>query len=762
MTDNIITPKQAGLTRQKALKALKQSRFDYALKDIESGSVSVEKILEDFRVYQVELEIQNEELKQSQSLVEHALKRFEALFNALPLAGFVIDSDCQIIDCNHIAKSLFKVSKSSAFFPKFIVASDHLKFSRFIDETLVHGSATVLGLVIKGSAHGQRIVDVFSSRLIDVETALNNGQSVKMALLLIDRTADVVAQNQLKLAASVFETSYEGIMITDKHLAIVDVNDSFTRITGYPKDEVIGQTPSLLQSGKHDRSFYTQMWQSIREHGSWQGEVWNRDRSGRIYPELLTISSVLNHQGEVEHYIGVFIDITHRKASEEEISKLAFYDSLTSLPNRRHFKDRLLQVILSSTQSAKYAGLLFIDLDDFKNVNDSLGHDIGDQLLIDFSQRVQTCVRQSDSVSRLGGDEFVVVLSDLSLVEETAMRVAERVATKIVKSMEKPFLLATNKIYCTCSIGVTLFHGHTYPVDELLKQADLAMYRSKKTGKNAISFYDPKLQSVVDASWLAHNELANAIAEQQITLHYQLQVDARGQPYGVEALARWMHPEKGLIYPCDFIPVAEETGLIIQLGAMVIHQACQLLQRWAQSPLTSRLVIAVNISVKQVEQNTFVDDLIETIRHYQVNPSRLSIEITENSLIHNVESVIKKIKALNDFGIVCSLDDFGTGYSSLKYLSILPIHYIKIDQSFVKDIRLNAGSNSIVSSIIAISKSLGMGVVAEGVETDYQFSYLASHGVRIFQGYYFSKPMPVDALEAMLFEQPNLKLPQRR
>lgn len=735
--------------QKNAVEALKSSKFDYAYRDIESGTVSIKKILEDFRIYQAELEIQNEELKQSQSVAENLLRRFSALFNVLPLSAFVIEASGAVLDVNEIGLRRFKPRSKPTieYFPKLVMKDSHLQFARLIQETQRNGAASAFSLNLKTNDDSQFVGDIFASKLPILPELAEAEATPSIALLIVDRTKELHYQSKLKLAATVFESSQEGMMVTDAECTIIQVNEAFTKITGYRPEEAIGRHPKFLRSGRHDAYFYTQMWQAIEVYGSWQGEIWNRHKSGGIYPQHLAVSSVKDASGAVVNYIGVFVDISHQKKTEEEIAKLAFYDPLTNLPNRRLFKDRLGQAIISSTRNSHYAALLFIDLDDFKTINDTLGHDLGDELLIKFSTRLFSCVREVDTVARLGGDEFVIILENLDKREIVATSVAEMIARKILQLMHEPFALNQQQIHCSCSIGATIFLKNEHPQDELLKQADLAMYQAKKTGKNAVFFYDPKLKVAVNTSLLVHNELQGAMDTNQIELFYQVIVDVDRQPVGAEALVRWHHPVKGLILPGEFIPVAEETGLINLLGVWTMHQACKQIKQWAQAEATKHLVISVNISAKQIEHVDFVSTVKAIIAQYQVNPARLSFELTENTLISNIESVIDKMRELKTLGVGFSLDDFGTGYSSLKYLSILPVDYIKIDQSFVRGMFPDKNKNSIITAVIAIAKSLNIRVISEGVENCNQFEYLIEEGSSLFQGYYFARPTQVKEFE---------------
>ena len=443
-------------------------------------------------------------------------------------------------------------------------------------------------------------------------------------------------------------------------------------------------------------------------------------------------------------------DITGRKAASDEIINFAFYDSLTGLPNRRLLLDRLGHALATSAHTGREGALLFIDLDNFKTLNDTLGHDIGDLLLRQVAQRLKSCVSEVDTVARMGGDEFVVMLENLSEHEIGAAAYTEAVAEKILGTLNQSYQLDTHKYKCTPSIGASLFNGHERGMDELLKQADIAMYQAKKAGRNTIRFFDPHMQDVINARVLMEGALHNALENQQFQLHYQVQVDSSYRPFGAEVLIRWMHPERGLISSEQFIPLAEETGLILPIGHWVLETVCAQLKIWQQDARTSDLILAVNVSAKQFLKHGFVNQVKDAIRRYAINPMRLKFELTESLLMENVEDIIEYMNVLNKIGIQFSLDDFGTGYSSLQYIKQLPFDQLKIDQSFVRDIAFDNSDRAIVRTIIAMAESLNMSVIAEGVETEEQRQILISKGCTHYQGYLFGKPVPIEQFEAML------------
>jgi diguanylate cyclase (GGDEF)-like protein/PAS domain S-box-containing protein len=573
-----------------------------------------------------------------------------------------------------------------------------------------------------------------------------HNESRQFYVFLRDITGRKQAEEERRIAAIAFD-SHAGMIITDASGNILMVNRSFTQITGYSATEAIGKTPALLKSGRQDREFYQRMWNTLSERGHWQGEMWNKCKNGSIYAELLTITAVTAPDGSITHYVGTFSDITQSKATEAEIHRLAYYDPLTQLPNRRLLQDRLSQALIATARSGLYGSLLFIDLDHFKTLNDTRGHDAGDLLLQHVAQRLVTCVREGDTVARLGGDEFVVMLEGLNKNPLEAATLAETVGEKILAALNQPYMLADYEHSSTPSIGATLFGGEPITSEELLKQADLAMYQSKTAGRNTLSFFDPVMQSSVSERAALEFDLRSAVSHQQFVLYYQPQVIGNGRLTGAEALVRWQHPMRGMVSPADFIPLAEETGLILPLGLWVLETACTQLAKWAHKKNMEHLTLAVNVSASQIQQADFVDQIIAVISRTGANPNRLKLELTESMLVSDVEDIIAKMSILKARGVGFSLDDFGTGYSSLSYLKRLPLDQLKIDQSFVRDILVDSNDAAIAKMVITLSESLGLTVIAEGVEIESQREFLARHGCHAYQGYFFSRPLPIDGFD---------------
>ena len=559
------------------------------------------------------------------------------------------------------------------------------------------------------------------------------------------------AQEELRIAALAFE-SHQGMTITNAQGVILRVNQAFTEITGYSADEAVGQNPRLLSSGRHDGAFYAAMWAMIERDGSWQGEIWNRRKNGELFPEWLIISAVKDEAAQVTHYVGAFTDITSSKAAEDQIQSMAFYDPLTGLPNRRLLLDRLEQAIAASARHQRKGALLFIDLENFNTLNDTLGHYQGDLLLEQVARRLTSCIREIDTVARLGNDDFVVMLEDLSEIEIEAANQAETVGEKILEALRQVYQLGPFAYRSNPSIGATLFGDKPHESrDEPLKRAELAMYQSKAAGRNTVHFFDPRMQAELTARTVLETDLREAVLKNQFLLHYQALVVDDGRVTGAEALVRWLHPQRGLVSPAEFIPLAEETGLILPLGQWVLASACAQLAAWADHPELAHLTVAVNVSARQFRHKDFVDQVLAVLAATGANPTRLKLELTESVLVEDVEEVIEKMLTLKSTGVGFSLDDFGTGYSSLSYLSRLPFDLLKIDRSFVMNIETDNNAEVICAATINLAHSLKLQVVAEGVETEAQHDFLSKvHSCDFAQGYLFSHPLPLDTFEAFV------------
>ena len=564
-----------------------------------------------------------------------------------------------------------------------------------------------------------------------------------------DITERKQAEADFRIAATAFE-SQEAMVITDAKAVILRVNKTFTESTGYSAEEAVGQNISILKSGRHDQDFYADMWRSLKNTGTWQGEIWDKRKNDQIYPKWLTITAVKDEAGEVTHYVGTHIDISDRKAAEDEIKNLAFYDPLTQLPNRRLLLDRLQQALATHARKQVFGALFFLDLDHFKNLNDTLGHEKGDQLLQQVAGRLSSCVREGDTVARLGGDEFVVMLKELGARGADAAVQAEMVGEKILRTLNETYRFDGYEHHSTSSIGATLFSDQSLGIDELLKQADIAMYQAKAAGRNNLRFFDPAMQASIIARTAMEQALHEALTAKQFRIFYQPQVDAEGRIHGAEALLRWEHPKQGMVPPANFIPLAEETGLILPLGHCVLENTCEQLVKWSSLPGMAHLTVAVNVSIRQFRQEDFADQVLAILAKTGANPARLKLELTESILALDLQDIKSKMTRLKAQGVTFSLDDFGTGYSSLAYLKQLPLDQLKIDQSFVRDILVDPNDEAIAKMIIALAASMGLQVIAEGVETALQKDKLLNLGCPNYQGYLFSRPVAIDEFEALI------------
>lgn len=564
-----------------------------------------------------------------------------------------------------------------------------------------------------------------------------------------DITERKQAEAEFRIAATAFE-SQEAMVITDANAVILRVNKTFTESTGYTAEEAVGQNISILKSGRHDQAFYADMWRSLMNTGTWQGEIWDKRKNDQIYPKWLTITAVKDETGQVTHYVGTHIDISDRKAAEDEIRNLAFYDPLTHLPNRRLLLDRLQQALSTHARKQVFGVLFFLDLDNFKNLNDTLGHEKGDQMLRQVAMRLSSCVRECDTVARLGGDEFVVMLKDLGTKSAEAAIQAEIVGEKILLALNQTYRFEGYEHHSTSSIGATLFGDQSLGIDELLKQADIAMYQAKAAGRNNLRFFDPAMQASIVARTAMEQALHEALQDGQFKIFYQPQVDVEGRMNGAEALLRWEHPKQGMVSPDNFIPLAEETGLILPLGHYVLENTCRQLVKWAKTPEMANLTIAINVSIRQFRQVDFADQVLAVLAKTGANPARLKLELTESMLALDLPNIKAKMTRLKTRGVTFSLDDFGTGYSSLAYLKQLPLNQLKIDQGFVRDILIDPNDEAIAKMIIALAASMGLEVIAEGVETAMQKNKLFNLGCLHYQGYLFGKPIPIDQFEALV------------
>jgi diguanylate cyclase (GGDEF)-like protein/PAS domain S-box-containing protein len=578
----------------------------------------------------------------------------------------------------------------------------------------------------------------------------NSGKPVFALGTVHDISVRKAEEAALHLAARVFESSGEAILITDEKSNVVAVNHAFVEMSGFRSEEVMGKNPSLLASGRHGDEFYRAMWEDINHHGYWQGEIWDKHKNGRIYPKWMSITAVRDTKGEVVNYISIARDTTEQTEAEKNIHFLAYYDVLTGLPNRTLLRDRLGQMIAVSHRDHHQFALLFMDLDRFKYINDSMGHLVGDRLLQAVALRIQQHIREDDTVARLGGDEFIVLLRD------TGESSAAVVANKLLVSLAAPYDLGGHVVSTQASIGVCIFPDHAQDADTLIKNADMAMYSAKEEGRNNYQFFKPEMNFRVDLLFSMEKDLRLALERGDFYLHYQPQVDlATGKLCGVETLIRWNHPDKGTVSPAEFIPVAEETGQIIAIGEWVLRTACAQMVEWRKTGLVD-VTLAVNLSMRQLRQPALVELVKEVLNETGLDPHYLELEITEGIMMGDNRIAMRFLVEMDNLGVHLSIDDFGTGFSSLNYLKKLPVDKLKIDQSFVRDIETDESDAAIIRSIISLGHRLNLRVVAEGVETQEQLDFLRIRGCDEMQGYFYARPMSAASFAEFVKNPPRL------
>ncbi len=571
------------------------------------------------------------------------------------------------------------------------------------------------------------------------------GNAIEIWAVMRDRTEEIKAKESLILAASVFERTSEAIMITDANNCIISVNKAFSRVAGYSQYEVLGQNPRLLQSGKHNQDFYRLLWDNLLATGHWQGEIWNRRKDGEIYPEWLSISLVRNDAGQIINHISIFSDMTERKAITANLEFLAHYDSLTHVPNRVMLENLVQQSLAVAGRNRMHLAFLFIDLDRFKNINDSLGHSVGDEVLKIIAIRIRQVLREMDIVARLGGDEFVVVLLNPEVANDIVI-----VCNKLYEVLRQPISICGHELVVTSSIGISLFPKDGSNYETLLKNADTAMYRAKRLGRDNYMFYREAMNVEVVKVLNMESALRNALANEEFELNFQPQlVIATQRMIGMEVLLRWNSPKLGRVSPADFIPLAEDCGIIVKLGEWVLREACRQNVEWQKQGFPA-VVIAVNLSALQFNDKNLLSIIKSALDDTRMAPEYLELELTESTVMNDSEFAIANIQALKDLKLKLSIDDFGTGYSSLSYLKRFAIDKLKIDQSFIADIGHDKGDEAIIKAIISLAKALGQQVIAEGVETQEQMDFLRENHCHEIQGYLYSKPLSAKDMTAFL------------
>ncbi len=594
--------------------------------------------------------------------------------------------------------------------------------------------------------------------LANGETLANKeGERIGAVVTLHDITSQKALEQELRLSAMVFE-AHDAMIITDDQGRIQRVNRRFVEMTGYSPEDVFGKTPSILKSGRHDDRFYRNLWKQLTDSGSWQGEIWNQRRNGEVYPQWTSISLIRDDKGTIIHFLSSMVDVSKQRRTEAEVEFLAYHDSLTGLPNRVLLFDRLNQALARSSRSGSIGASVFMDLDRFKNINDSLGHLVGDGMLKEFARRLKKLVRKDDTLARLGGDEFMMVLNELGPDQESATNKVLSIAEKFKASLAEPYHIREYELHTTSSIGVTLFSGDGETAEDIIRRADTAMYKAKEEGRNAIRFYLPEMQAQVRDRLAMENDMRIAMERDQFKLFFQPQIDIQtGELIGAEALLRWRHPERGYILPDHFIPIAEDTGLIVSLGEYVLREVCCRNRIWHDAGLP-KIPIAVNVSPVQFRRTDFLNQVNSILSDTQLSPHYLELEMTETAFMQNIVEVKDTLTQLKAQGVNIAIDDFGTGYSSLSYLNQMAIDKLKIDQSFIQNVSTDQNNATITKTIISMAQYLNLKTIGEGVETLDQFKFLQNSGCDEVQGFLFHEPVPMEIFSDMLKNWHNFKV----
>lgn len=662
----------------------------------------------------------------------------QSILDSVGTPIIVVDNELRLVSYNHqCTQTIFRLLDPQVG----NYLCDLLKAPECAYQTMLHSLCTKLASVENADIE----LNGRHYQVIATPTLNEQGQVVQVIFSFSDISERMEIEGKLRQASVVFENTTEGIMITDEKKHIVAVNQAFCRMTGFTEEEVMGQNPAIFQSGKHDVTFYKKMWRELKQYGHWRGEIWDKRKNGETFPVLQSINKISRADGSISNYVSILTDITAIKKSQETLDFLAYHDPLTKLPNRLLFNERLAHAIQLAKRDKSQLAVIFLDLDRFKTVNDSLGHHIGDKLLIGTAQRLSSQLRASDTIARLGGDEFIILLEEVTDPQTVAI-----LCRNLIAAFQDHFAIDQHILNITPSLGVSLFPGDGQDVDTLIKHADAAMYRAKEEGRNEFQFFTQELSNKAYERLTLEAALRLALQQNQLRLYYQPVVDmASGHVISAEALLRWEHPELGLVSPDKFIPLAEETGLIVPIGEWALNIACDQALRWVRS-YSCFQSIAVNISGRQFQGGKLVQTIGQALERSGLDASHLELEITESFLMEKAEQAIKSLDALKALGLSISIDDFGTGYSSLSYLKRFPVDKLKIDQSFIRDITTDPDDAAIAKAVIALGRSMQLRIVAEGIETLEQQAFLIAQDCDLAQGYLYSRPLPADQFETFM------------
>lgn len=702
-----------------------------------------EELIHELQVHQIELEMQNDELRRMQSHVLAAKEKYSNLYHHAPISYCYLDKHSVILDVNHAMSQLLGYPREKlvrAPLGRFVAQSDLLMFHQILknedeDQTLE---------IRFTHQQGQKLICQLQLR----QTQQHGMNELRWMATLTDVTQLRSLAQELEIKGAAIDNTMEGVMITDAEGNICYVNPAFESITGYSREEAIGNNPRILNSGKHTQQFYQDMWTGLRHSGKWRGEIINRRASGQEYPELLSITTIYDRFKQPSFYVGIFSDITQEDSNRKQLHELAYFDGLTGLPNRRMFMNELHQELIASRKANEQFAVLFMDLDRFKSVNDTLGHSVGDQLLCEVSKRFKNLIRSTDTFARMGGDEFILLLPNIKHIKN-----AIAIAQKILNSIEAPFCLEQHDVYTGVSIGISCYPEDGEDVETLIKNADIAMYQAKSLGRNRYQVFNEELDTSLQHKIQLENDLRDALNRNEFELYYQPIWDLKkNQCSGVEALIRWNNPSQEIVPPDEFISVAEESGLIVNIGYWVIRTAAQQYKAWLQQGQEVEL-ISVNLSPLQFSQRDLVERIQVILDETGVPPEKIGIEVTESAAMPNFENSLVILHALREMGVKIYIDDFGTGFSSLSVLRQMPIDVLKIDRQFIDDIPHKDDDVAIAQAIIAMAKTLNFRIIAEGVETQEQYRFLEAEGCDAIQGYLKSKPLTANELVGFCFQK---------
>ena len=698
--------------------------------------------LHELRVHQEELRTQNEELLLAQQAVEESQRRYQHLFEYAPVGYLTADNKGVVQEINLAGAEILRQPRGMFVgkpFALFLERRHRDRFNGHVREVF-QGRRAALELEVAGKDGGPIPLEVESRPVLGAE-----GEVVQCWTVFRDISRRRQTEADAALAQRIIQNAHEGVMVTDPKGVIISVNPCFEKTTGYSAEEAIGQTANILHSGQHDEDFYREMWRAIGTDGHWQGEIWNRRKDGEIYPEWLNITAIRDADGRIGHYVGIFSDLSTHEAIRERLHHMAYYDSLTGLANRDLFFDRLKSIIARADRDNEMVALAFLDLDGFKLINDNLGHRIGDELLRQVADRLRTTLRGMDSIARMGGDEFTVLVPGITSVHDST-----KVARKLLDALSQPFNLEGGSYHVYASIGISHYPDDGVTAEELLKHADVAMYCAKDKGRNTYQVFESEHKHRISERLRLENELRRALDNDEFEVHYQPQaLVSGGGPVGLEALVRWRHPERGLLAPGEFITMAEENGLIVPIGQRVLATVCTQAGAWREAGLHD-LRVALNLSPHQFLQGNLLDTIDTALAEAGLPASVLELEITESAAMPNLDYSVAVLEGLREMGVRVALDDFGTGFSSLAHLKRLPLNAVKIDRSFVQDVPHDPDNTAITRTIISMADTLGLEVVAEGVENDAQLGFLREHGCILYQGFLLGRPVPASELSTLL------------